>query len=269
MVAHNPFSVALPLLPLVLCCAASLRVRLLYLSSFFSIPLIFCNWSSIMVYISISTTTTHRFMDSVGLATQPGYRVSCRRASAMLHHGCSLIASSLTRLSRKSSGARRSADSIWSQTRHLSLASTPSYQLAVSATSASIRTPTSLCRSTSPRLHRAVSVLCASGWAYLSVPMWSGTVLSVSRSSPRRRCWLPSGDFDPHRRQRCSFHDSWWPSFPSCRCTRLEQSITQCYFQKETQNRTFFSRFMPWLFTTLHAYACIILYASNLCLFSF
>jgi len=32
---------------------------------------------------------------SVGLATKPDYRVSCRRASAMLHHRCSLIAPSL------------------------------------------------------------------------------------------------------------------------------------------------------------------------------
>jgi len=149
-----------PLLRLVLFWAASLRVRFLDQSSFFSIPLIFCNWSSIMVCIRISTPTTHGFLISVGLVTQPGYRVSCRRVSAMLHHGCSLIASCLTRLSRKSSGARHSADSIWSQTRHLSLSSTPSYQPAVSATSASLSTPTSPCGSTSPRLHWAVSVLC-------------------------------------------------------------------------------------------------------------
>jgi len=158
MVAHNPSAVALPLLPLVLCCVASLRVRFLDRSSFFSIPLIFCNWSSIMVCIRIHTSTTHRFMVSVSLATQPGYRVSCRRVYAMLHHECSVIASSLTRPSRKSSSARRSADSIWSQTRHLSLALLPSYQPAVSATSASISTST--CISTSARLHQAVSVFC-------------------------------------------------------------------------------------------------------------
>jgi len=97
MVAHNPSAAALPLLPLVLSCAAFLKVRFLDRSYFFSIPLIFCNWSSIMVCIRISTPMTHRLMVSVGLATQPGYRVSCRRASAMLYHGCSLIASSLTR----------------------------------------------------------------------------------------------------------------------------------------------------------------------------
>jgi len=108
-----------------------------------------------------STLTTHRFMVSVSRATQPGYRVSCHRASAMLYHGCSLIAFSLTRLSLKSSGARRSADSFWSQTRHLSLALTPSYQPAVSTTSASISTPTSLCRSTSQRLHQAELFLCS------------------------------------------------------------------------------------------------------------
>jgi len=43
MIAHNPSSAALPLLPLVLCCAASFRVRFLDRSSFFSIPQIFCN----------------------------------------------------------------------------------------------------------------------------------------------------------------------------------------------------------------------------------
>jgi len=160
MVTHNPSAVALPALPLVLCCAASLRVWFLDWSCFFSIPPIFSNWSSIMVCIRISTPTTHRLMVSFGLATQPGYRVSCLPASAMSHHGCSLIASSLTRLSRKSSSARQSADSIWSQTRHLLLASTRSYQPAVSETSASILIPTSSSGSTSPRLHQAVSVLC-------------------------------------------------------------------------------------------------------------
>jgi len=56
--------------------------------------------------------------------------------------------------------------------------------------------------------------------------------------------------------------DSWWPSFPSCRCTRLEQSTTQChfsalsvYFQKETQNRSFFPPFF--CLDCLQAYVCI------------
>jgi len=62
----------------------------------------------------------------------------------------------------------------------------------------------------------------------------------------------PVGDFDPHRRQCCSFHARDFRQlvndFFRCRCTRSEQSTTQChfsalsfYFQKETHNRTFFS----------------------------
>jgi len=104
-----------------------------------------------------------------------------------------------------------------------------------------------------------------SGCACLSVPTWSGTVLSVSWTSPRRGCWLPS-ETSIHidgsaARSTHETLDSWWPSFPSCRCSRLEKSTTQChfsalsvYFQKETQNRTFSRRFLPWLFTCVCMY---------------
>jgi len=208
----------------------------------------------------------------------------------MLHHGCSLITSSLTRLSRKFSDDRRSADSIWSQTRHLSLASMPSYQPAVSATLASILTSRygsttswrqdcidlascSLCSTllhdwsalvVSTTMIRQCSVICTvavsrahhvlSGCACLSVPTWSDTVFSVRWSSPHRGCWLTS-ETSIHidgsaARSTHEYLDSWWLSFPSCQCMRLEQSTTQChfsalfvYFQKETQNQTFISLF--------------------------
>jgi len=64
----------------------------------------------IKVFIRISTATTHRCMVSVGLATPPGYRVMsscvCDVASWMQSNCLQLNTSS-----RKSSGARRSADS--------------------------------------------------------------------------------------------------------------------------------------------------------------
>jgi len=49
-----------------------------------------------MVFIRMSIYIRRRHTD-VGLATQPDYGVSRCRVSAMLHHGCSLIAPSLTR----------------------------------------------------------------------------------------------------------------------------------------------------------------------------
>jgi len=83
----------------------------------------------------------------------------------------------------------------------------------------------------------------SSGCACQSVTTWSGTVLSVSWSSPRL----------PHRRQCCSFHardstdgDRAFPVAAACACNNLPTSVTSAlsvYFQKETQNQTFYSPF--------------------------
>jgi len=72
--------------------------------------------------------------------------------------------------------------------------------------------------------------------------------------SPRRVCWLPSEtSINIDGSTARSTHEtleSWWPSFPSYRFTRLEQSTTQChfsalsvYFQKKTQIQTFYSTY--------------------------
>jgi len=45
----------------------------------------------------------------------------------------------------------------------------------------------------------------SSNGACLSVPTWSGTVL-CQRIFTVSQMPTPVGDFDPHRRQRCSFH---------------------------------------------------------------
>jgi len=101
----------------------------------------------------------------------------------------------------------------------------------------------------------SVSLHVSSGCACLSVPAWPGTVLSAADLHR-------VADADSHRRLRSihidssaarSMHetlDSWWPSFPSYCCMRLEQSTTQChfsafcvYFQKETENQNFTHRF--------------------------
>jgi len=121
MVAHNPISVALPLLPLVLCCAAPRSSG-------------FGSWTDTLSFLyrwsfatdpasSITTTTTNIYgFCRPGDTTRLQSLISscvCDVASWMQSNRLQLNTSS-----RKSSGARRSADSIWSQTRHLSLAST-------------------------------------------------------------------------------------------------------------------------------------------------
>jgi len=67
----------------------------------------------------------------------------------------------------------------------------------------------------------------------------------------------PFGDFDPHRRQRCSFHarDSTVGdrAFPVAAARTWNNSTTQSHFSA---------------LDCLHAYVCIILQASHLCLFS-
>jgi len=99
-------------------------------------------------------------MASVGLATQPGYRVSL---SSCVCDVASWMQSNRLQLNTSKS------EVLWCSSvrrQHL-IPDTPlivgvdtSYQPVVSATSPSISTPTSPCGSTSSRQHRAVSVLC-------------------------------------------------------------------------------------------------------------
>jgi len=250
MVAHNPSAAALPLLPLVLCCAASLRVQFVDRFSFFPIQLFFCNWSSIMVWIRISTPTIHRFMVSVGLATQPGSRLLSLISSCV----CDVAWMQSNRLQLNPS----KSDVLWCSSvrrqylipdmplivgvhpalpaRNLGIYidSNVSIQIHVAKTASScfcalhqfrsIRRTVSkhVMLSVPCRRHGACKLqsvpnaaarlvfsglkydhvtplLCDLHWlpwahhvsygcACLSVPTWSGTVLSVSRSSPRRRC---------------------------------------------------------------------------------
>jgi len=86
------------------------------------------------------------------------------------------------------------------------------------------------------------------------------------------------GDFDPHRRQRCSFHARYSRQL----VTKLSQlplhargtiyhpvSLQRplCLLSERDSKTNFFLAVL--CLDCLHAYACIILHASHLCLFSF